>query len=153
MLSFFNIIRVRSDHARTLNRSICCSPGFPDGILGHELTDKFREQSVRFGTTVFTETVTTVDLSKRPFRIVSEDREVCPAGYTNLQAILTKSGGKTHSLVFSSRNLQYTVAKQLSYTYHPSSAEDVDSMQFRSIIPTGAFLCISVLYSCSLNTM
>lgn len=38
--------------------------------------DKFREQSVKFGTTIHTETVLSVDLSKRPFRVVSEDREV-----------------------------------------------------------------------------
>ena len=53
-----------------------CSPGFPEGIMGGELTDKFREQSARFGTTIHTETVTSVDLSQRPFRVVSEDREV-----------------------------------------------------------------------------
>lgn len=52
-------------------------PGFPQGILGTELTSRFREQSERFGTAIFTETVAKVDLSKRPFRVVSDDgREV-----------------------------------------------------------------------------
>jgi thioredoxin reductase (NADPH) len=52
-------------------------PGFPQGILGTELTSRFREQSERFGTAIFTETVSKVDLSKRPFRVVSDDgREV-----------------------------------------------------------------------------
>lgn len=29
-------------------------PGFPKGILGSELTDKFREQSINMGCTIFT---------------------------------------------------------------------------------------------------
>ncbi|CAN8070575.1 unnamed protein product [Agarophyton chilense] len=44
-------------------------PGFPDGIGGQEITDRFRKQSLRFGTRILTETVTSVDLSARPFRI------------------------------------------------------------------------------------
>eukprot|EP00051_Salpingoeca_urceolata_P011980 m.148921 g.148921 ORF g.148921 m.148921 type:complete len:288 (-) comp17333_c0_seq1:92-955(-) len=52
-------------------------PGFPDGIMGPELCDRFREQSVRYGTTIFTETVESVDLSNgSPFRVVSGEREV-----------------------------------------------------------------------------
>ena len=43
-------------------------PGFPSGILGPELMDKFRAQSVRFGTTIITETISRLDLSARPFR-------------------------------------------------------------------------------------
>jgi len=50
-------------------------PGFPEGILGHEICDKFRQQSTRFGTEVITETVTRVDLSSRPFKLWTDDTE------------------------------------------------------------------------------
>jgi len=50
-------------------------PGFPTGILGPELMDKFREQSIRFGTHVITETVSKIDLSSRPFRYWRELQE------------------------------------------------------------------------------
>eukprot|EP00891_Asterochloris_glomerata_P000438 jgi/Astpho2/438/fgenesh1_pm.00011_%23_17_t len=51
-------------------------PGFPEGIHGSELTDRFRKQSERFGTKIFTETVTKVDTSSRPFKIYSDERTV-----------------------------------------------------------------------------
>jgi thioredoxin reductase (NADPH) len=44
-------------------------PGFPDGILGPVMMDAFKNQALRFGTTILTEDVTSVDLSKRPFKI------------------------------------------------------------------------------------
>lgn len=50
-------------------------PGFPDGINGPELCDRFRAQSLRFGTTIYTETVNKVDLSKWPFHYVTDERE------------------------------------------------------------------------------
>ena len=50
-------------------------PGFPSGILGPELMDKFRDQSIRFGTRVVTETVSRVDLSSRPFKYWSDSPE------------------------------------------------------------------------------
>ncbi|KAF3919728.1 Thioredoxin [Dactylellina cionopaga] len=43
-------------------------PGFPKGIMGPELMDAMREQSIRFGTTIVTETVSKLDLSERPFK-------------------------------------------------------------------------------------
>lgn len=43
-------------------------PGFPKGIMGPELMDAMREQSVRFGTNIITETVAKVDFSSRPFK-------------------------------------------------------------------------------------
>lgn len=51
-------------------------PGFPEGIGGIELTDKFRGQSVRFGTKIFTETVTEVDFSGTPFKIFADAKTV-----------------------------------------------------------------------------
>ncbi|KAJ3340240.1 hypothetical protein HDU93_007202 [Gonapodya sp. JEL0774] len=44
-------------------------PGFPTGISGSEITQKFREQSLHHGTEIRTETVSKVDLSKRPFKV------------------------------------------------------------------------------------
>ncbi len=49
-------------------------PGFPDGISGPELTDRFRAQSARFGTVIHTETVNKLDLSSRPFRYETDER-------------------------------------------------------------------------------
>ncbi len=44
-------------------------PGFPDGILGPDLMDRFRKQAERFGTRIVTADVTKVDFSTAPFRI------------------------------------------------------------------------------------
>ena len=50
-------------------------PGFPEGVMGPDLTDRFREQSLRFGTMIHTETVDEVDLSARPFRYKTDTQE------------------------------------------------------------------------------
>lgn len=54
-------------------------PGFPNGVGGQEITDLFRKQSLRFGTRILTETVTSVNLSSKPFRITGEYGTDCSA--------------------------------------------------------------------------
>lgn len=50
-------------------------PGFPQGLTGSELMDRMREQSVKFGTEIITETISKVDLSSRPFKLWTEFNE------------------------------------------------------------------------------
>lgn len=50
-------------------------PGFPEGVTGPEMMDKFRAQSERFGTQIITETISRVDLSSRPFKYWREGEE------------------------------------------------------------------------------
>ena len=51
-------------------------PGFPEGITGPEITQKFRDQSIRFGTRIKTETITSVDLASSPYLIKGEEGSV-----------------------------------------------------------------------------
>ena len=70
-------------------------PGFPEGIQGPELCDRFRAQSARFGTRIYTETIDRVDLSKRPFRYWTEEQE----GETNALIIATGATAKRDDIV------------------------------------------------------
>lgn len=48
-------------------------PGFPDGIMGPEMMQKFEAQASRFGADLRWGTVTSVDFSKRPFKLVVDE--------------------------------------------------------------------------------
>ena len=70
-------------------------PGFPDGIQGPELTERFRAQSERFGTRIITETVIKVDLSVHPFKFWTDDQE----GATKALIIATGATAKRDDIV------------------------------------------------------
>jgi len=51
-------------------------PGFPEPILGVELCDRFRQQSVRYGTRILTETINALDLRHGPPFVLESDATV-----------------------------------------------------------------------------
>jgi thioredoxin reductase (NADPH) len=52
-------------------------PGFPEGVMGPELMDRFKKQAVRFGTTVLTDDVLSIDLSgPGPFLVKGKKNEI-----------------------------------------------------------------------------
>src|SRR3989337_4232326 len=51
-------------------------PGFPEGVKGPELMQKFRKQAERFDATILTEDVRSVDLKRYPFLVKGSETEV-----------------------------------------------------------------------------
>lgn len=50
-------------------------PGFPEGVGGQQLVELFQKQAEHFGARVEYDTATQVDLSQRPFRVQSYNKE------------------------------------------------------------------------------
>ena len=50
-------------------------PGFPQGVMGPEMMDLFREQAKRFGAECFFKHVTKVDFSSKPYKVFVGDEE------------------------------------------------------------------------------
>lgn len=47
-------------------------PGFPEGVMGPDMMERFRAQAERFGTVIHQELATKVDLSRRPFVVETD---------------------------------------------------------------------------------
>jgi thioredoxin reductase (NADPH) len=50
-------------------------PGFPDGIMGPEMMDLFRDQAKKFGAECFFKHVTKVDFSAKPYKVFVGEQE------------------------------------------------------------------------------
>src|ERR1043165_9387376 len=48
-------------------------PGFRGGIMGPILMDEFREQALKFGTSIMNLWIDRVDLSERPFKLYAKE--------------------------------------------------------------------------------
>ena len=51
-------------------------PGFPNGVQGPELMDLIKAQAIRWGTKLIEEDVISIDLSHRPFTIITNTQEI-----------------------------------------------------------------------------
>ena len=51
-------------------------PGFPEGVTGPDLMERFQKQDERFQTTIHLENALSIDFSKRPFHVKGESQEV-----------------------------------------------------------------------------
>ena len=81
-------------------------PGFPKGITGPELMELFREQAKKFGADCVFKSVSRVDLSTRPFRVISEDREYL----ANTLIIATGASAKLLNLPSETEYMGYGVS-------------------------------------------
>ena len=68
-------------------------PGFPHGVQGPEMMKLFRDQAARFDTRIHTEDIVDIDMSKRPFRMVSSEGTVLHA-----HAVIIATGAKANWL-------------------------------------------------------
>ncbi len=82
-------------------------PGFPEDIEGAELAERMKQHAERFGTRVVMDIVTRLDLTKRPFRVVTY------GGEYETQALIVASGASPRKLgvpgeaEFSGRGVSY----------------------------------------------
>lgn len=81
-------------------------PGFPEGIMGPELMELMRKQAQRFGATSIFKEVTSVDFSKRPFKVTVAKEEY----YADSLIIATGASAKLLNLPSEKEFIGYGVS-------------------------------------------
>ncbi len=82
-------------------------PGFPEGIQGPELMEKFRQQAEKFGTRIVYENVIKVDFKSRPFRVWAGGEEY------SAESVIVATGARPRMLGLESEAL--LMGKGVSY--------------------------------------
>jgi thioredoxin reductase (NADPH) len=77
----------------TLTTDVENYPGFPQGIMGPQLIMDMRAQAERFGTSFITDDVVELDLSSRPFRVVTSSN-----GEVFANALILATGARPRKL-------------------------------------------------------
>jgi thioredoxin reductase (NADPH) len=67
-------------------------PGFPEGIMGPELMEKFKKQAARFGTSFVPGDAISIDFSKRPFTVTTDEETLTS------RAIIIATGASARTL-------------------------------------------------------
>lgn len=73
-------------------------PGFPEGIMGPELMERFKQQAERFGTKFKQGRVAKADLSQRPFTIEIENQLMGTQETIKAQSIIVATGASAKYL-------------------------------------------------------
>ncbi|MFM1800138.1 MAG: hypothetical protein RLZZ117_2416 [Cyanobacteriota bacterium] len=68
-------------------------PGFPDGILGPELMDRLKAQAMRWGTQLLEADAQEIDLSQRPYTIITSE-----AKSVRTQSLILATGASANRL-------------------------------------------------------
>lgn len=82
-------------------------PGFPEGVMGPDLMEQMRQQAERFGAEYMSGFATSVDLSRRPFKVVvDEEKEL----YADALIIATGASAKLAGMPNEKRLMGYGVS-------------------------------------------
>ncbi|MGN6693345.1 MAG: thioredoxin-disulfide reductase [Aquihabitans sp.] len=69
-------------------------PGFPEGVMGPELMENFRNQAIRFGADARQEKVSKVDFSERPFKLWVGDPDAAEPTYL-ADSVIVSTGAQS----------------------------------------------------------
>lgn len=67
-------------------------PGFPEGVMGPELMERFKKQAARFGAEFVSGMATKVDVTKRPFKVHFNDFDAGTEKSVEAHAVIVATG-------------------------------------------------------------